>query len=297
MSIGPVFIAGLAFSGKTPLRIALSAHPRLALTRGTAMWQRYDDRYGDLGRPANLNRCLSAMLDDPSIARLAPDRARIERELRAGPSTYAHLFAVVHRQHAERLGKQRWGDQMGALERYADRVLTAYPTAQMIHMIRDPRTRQAAAALAHRRLPGRLGWETARWRHSADLAERNLRRYPGRYRVVRYELLCGDPEATLRAVAAFLDEEFAPAMMSALAGVTLDDAQRRRVFAPDRQRMMSGFIERNAGAQMLAHGYPVATGTADAGIRRPSDLVRRLCGQAGITMWRTVHAPALKGVS
>ena len=296
MNAGPIFIGGLAFSGKTPLRIALSAHPRLVLTRGTAMWQRYDNRFGDLGRPANLDRCLSAMFDDPRIARLAVDRSRIQCQFRDGPSTYARLFAIVHSQHAERLGKQRWGDQMGMLERHADRVLTAYPTAQMIHMIRDPRVRHAAAALAHRPLPGRLGWETARWLHSADLAERNTRRYPGRYRVVRYELLCSEPEVTLHEIAAFLGEEFDPGMTAALAGVTLDDSNRRRTFGPEQQRVVSAFIEQHAGAQMQAHGYPVGQGVTRSGSGRPSALVKQLCDTAGIAMWRAFRAPWQKAV-
>ncbi|HSK97424.1 MAG TPA: sulfotransferase, partial [Euzebyales bacterium] len=239
MSAGPVFIGGLAFSGKTPLRIALSAHPRLVLTRHTALWVRYHGRFGDLGRPRNLDRCLSAMASDPRLAGLAPDRPRIEREFRTGPGTHAHLFELVHRHHAERLGKQRWGDQMGMFERHADRVLTAYADAQMIHMVRDPRTWHAAAITTRRRRLGRLGWETARWRASADLATRNLRRYRGRYHVVRYEALCGDPEATLREVLAFLVEDYDPSVLS---GVTLDEPQRRAALAPAEQRRAAAFI-------------------------------------------------------
>jgi hypothetical protein len=288
-----VFIGGLAFSGKTPLRIALSAHPRLALTRRTAMWQRYHGRYGDLGRPENLDRCLSAMLVDPNIAQLMPDRLRIEREFRTGPSTYARLFALVHGHHAERLGKQRWGDQMGMIERHAGLVLTEYPTAQMIHMIRDPRTRHAAAASVHDKQLGRLGWETARWRDSADLARRNVHQFRGRYLVVRYEALCSDLQATLYEVMAFLAEEFDPVMTSALADVTFDDP-RHATFAPSRQRVVSGFIERHAAVQMAAHGYPMLAGARDARPRTPRAFVDRVCDEAGVAVWRTLHAPRVK---
>ena len=229
MNGGPIFLGGLAFTGKTSLRIALSAHPRLVLTRHTALWTRHHGRYGDLADPPNLDRCLSALASDPASATLAPDRRSIEREFRAGPATYAHLFDLVHRHHAERLGKQRWGEQMGGSERHADQVLTAYPTAQMIHMVRDLDTWVAVAIATRSRRPGRLGREAARWRESADLTARNLRRYGDRYLVVRYEALCGDPDATVRAVAAFLQEDFHPAMISALAGVDLDDRRRRVV--------------------------------------------------------------------
>ena len=84
MNDGPVFIGGLAFSGKTPLRIALSAHPRLELTRKTAMWTRFHGRFGDLSADRNLDRCLDVMLADPAIAALHPDRAQVRQAVRAG---------------------------------------------------------------------------------------------------------------------------------------------------------------------------------------------------------------------
>jgi hypothetical protein len=255
VSGGPIFLGGLAFTGKTPLRIALTAHPRLVLTRHTALWVRYHGCYGDLADARNLDRCLATMASDPAVAVLAPDRRRIEREFRAGPATYAHLFELVHRHHAERLGKQRWGEQMGRFEHHADRVLTAYAGAQMVHMVRDPRTWLGAAVATRSRRPGRLGREAARWRESADLAVRNPRRYGGRYLVVRYEALRGDPDATLRRVAAFLGEDFHPAMISALAGVHIDDPRHRAVSPPGHQRRVSVVIERHAAEQVRALGY------------------------------------------
>ena len=255
MSGGPIFLCGLAFTGKTPLRIALSAHPRLVLTRHTPLWGRYHGRYGYLTDQQNLDRCLGAMTSDPGIAMLAPDRLRIEREFRAGPTTYAHLFDLVHRHHAERLGKQRWGEQMGGFVRHADQVLTIHTTAQMIHLVRDPHTWLAAAVTTRGRRPGRLGWEAARRRESAHRAARNPRRYRVRHLVVRQASLYGDPEASMREVAAFLDEDFHPAMISAL--TVPDHPQRHADHAPYRRRRVSALIERLAAEQMRAHGYRV----------------------------------------
>lgn len=285
MSGGPVFIGGLSFSGKTQMRLALSAHPELALTRRTALWHRYRNQYGDLAVPHNLDRCLSAMLRDPRITHLAPDRARIERELRTGPATYARLCALVHEHHAQRHGARRWGEQIGAIERYADQVFAAYPEAQMIHMIRDPRMRQAAAA-ADRQAPGRLGWETARWCHSADLADHNLAHHPGRYRVVRYEALRDRPEATLRAVARFLHEDYDPAMLAALAFATFDDPRH----APDASnaRQATAFIEQHADVQMRALGYLPAY-SADVQARSQRSLLDEMASRVGNVLWHSTR--------
>jgi Sulfotransferase family len=288
MNDGPVFIGGLAFSGKTPLRIALSAHPRLELTRRTAMWTRYHGRFGDLAADGNLDRCLDAMLADPAIAALQPDRGQVRSTVRSGPATYERLFAAIHQQHAQRRGKPRWGDQMGMIERQARLVLTAYPTAQMIHMIRDPRTRYRAGGERHRQLPGKLGWETARWRYSADLAVRNLRRFPGRYHVVRYEELCTAPESALREVCAFLGETCTEDMAAALKGATLvDPTSAGRHDRP--QRAVAAFVERYAAPQLRAHAYATTPASDRRELPTSFYLIDLPCNRAGLAAWRIAN--------
>ena len=210
MDDGPIFIGGLAYSGKTPLRLMLSAHPNLVLTRRTRMWTRFYNRYGDLGQPDNFDRCLAAMLQHKPIQALEPDPDRIRREFWQGPPTYGRLFALFHEHHAERLGKGRWGDQLGLVERYAEPIFAAYPTAKMIHMIRDPRDRYEASMARSRHRRGKVGWATAGWLHSVGLALRNKQRYPNRYKIVRYETLVSQPEETLGEILAFLGEESVP---------------------------------------------------------------------------------------
>ena len=134
---GPILLAGVAHSGKTLLRLALSSHPRLAFSRRTYMWTRFYNRYGDLREPRNFERCLAAMLAHKPTRALDPDPNRIRREFRQGEPTYARLFALFHEHYAERLGRSRWGDQLGFVERYADLIFAAYPDARMIHMVRD----------------------------------------------------------------------------------------------------------------------------------------------------------------
>lgn len=290
MSQGPVFIAGLAFSGKTPLRIAMSAHSGLHLTRRTAMWSTYHGRFGDLAITENRDRCLTQLLADPAIAALRPDRAEIERRFAAGPPTYARLFATIHQQHANRQGKRRWGDQMGMLEGHADLLLTSFADGRMIHMIRDPRARYRAAAHAHRQLPGKLGWETARWRHSAELALRNRHHHPDRYRIVRYERLCADPEATLRDVCAFIGEDYEPGMAEALRGTVPDDAADADDDVARGSDAVSEFVERHAWWQLLDHDYAVAVDARRRKLSLSFYLIDLPCNRAGIAMWQLARS-------
>src|SRR5690554_3292259 len=97
----PIFIGGLDNSGKTHLRLALSAHPDIAMTRRSYMWTRVYQRYGDLRERENFERCLQALMSRKDVRALQPDVDRIRREFWAGEPTYGRLFALIHEHYAE----------------------------------------------------------------------------------------------------------------------------------------------------------------------------------------------------
>lgn len=211
---GPVYIGGPDRCGKTTLAAFLTSHPRIAVPDvGSNMWTYFYDRYGDLAIDENFERCLDAMLSYDHVQFLDPDSERIRREFRAGPRTYPRLFASFLEHFAERAGKPRWGVQTGLIERYADPIFAAEPDAKVLHMLRDPRDRYEASLALWPDGKGRAGGAAARWRYSVRLGERHTRRYPDRYRFVRYEDLVQRPEDTLREVCAFLGEDFHPEML------------------------------------------------------------------------------------
>ena len=124
---GPIYIGGLARSGKTYVRLMLMAHPDVFISKRTNLWTHHDGRYGDLSLPANLNRCLAALMQSKHIRALEPDTLRLRRELSAGAMSYERLFALLHSHQMERLGKRRWGDQTEGIEAHAPRLLAADP--------------------------------------------------------------------------------------------------------------------------------------------------------------------------
>lgn len=289
---GPVFIAGLSYSGKTELRLLLGAHPNIAFTRRTYMWPRYYGRFGDLRSAAQLERCLAAMLRNKHISALEPDIERIRREFRQGEPSYARLFALFHAQFAERQGKARWGDQLGFAELYAEPILRAYPAATMIHMVRDPRERYAEAVPRARRRRGKLGWDTARWLHSVRLAQRSGRRYPERYMVVRYERLLADPAATLRAICAAIGEPLVQELLSAPGA--LDAGGDERAEAP--AALSAGelaFTQRHAGREMRAYGYAPAPAPLTRAERLRLYAVDWPANLAAMAAWRTLERTPL----
>lgn len=282
----PIFIGGLSQSGKTELRVALGAHPSIELTRHTAMWDRFYGRYGELGRARNLDRCLRAISNDRRVRALGPDLERIRREFREGPASYARLFGLIHRHHAERAGKPRWGEQLGFIERYADPIFGAFPSARIVHMIRDPRTRWRLDRGSRRR-PGSLGWETARWLRSAELADRNRRRYGDRYRTVRYEAFAADPVSTLNDVCAFVEEICTPTVLDALASIRFDPPDGTRAFGSSLRARSTedAFVERQARDALSAFGYASASTAFPPGEGAPHRPVDR----AAMTAWRLLE--------
>ena len=302
MENGPIFIGGLDRSGKTLLRRMLGRHPRLALTRKTYLWTRFYNQYGDLAQSENLERCLQAMLKQRSIQAFQPDVKRIQREFRQGPATYERLFELFHQQNAERLGKQRWGDQLKLVERFAETIFASYPDAKMIHMVRDPRDRYTATLndtprrKTFRRPGWKAGWSVARWLYSARLAERNQRRFPERYLVLRYETLLQDPGGTLTEVCNFLGETFDPLMLEAENGPEEEADEREDLLRE--QRISAGetaFAQLIAAREMRRLGYGLEPVQLSAGKAATFTLVDLPLNLAGMMYWQLVEGRNFNG--
>jgi hypothetical protein len=176
------------------------------------MWTYFYGQFGDLSHPGNFESCLKAMLRYKHVRFLNPDADQIRREFWMGAPTYGRLFGLFLEQFARREGKPRWGEQTGLIERYADIVLKSYPEGRMIHMIRDPRDRYMASLKLWPNGKGRAGGAAARWMYTTTLAKRNLRKYPKQYKIVRFEDLVREPEATLQDICQFIGEEYLPDM-------------------------------------------------------------------------------------
>ncbi len=268
MEKGPIFIAGVSYSGKTQMRLMLSAHPNIVITRRTYMWRRYYNRFGHLGDPENFERCLETMLASKHIQMLNPDPERIRREFWQGEPAYGRLFAMIHSHFAEEQGKARWGDQQGTLENDADLLFAAEPQAVIIHMVRNPIYRTEECISNSRYRKAKIGWETSAWRRSSRLALRNMKKYSPRYIAVQCEQLFAYPEKTLRNVCHFLNEKFYPEML-AVEGLAEMGVNVPHEFVKGKQIEVRkdkwnhaelspaerAYIQARAGSEMSALGY------------------------------------------
>jgi len=214
MGCNPVFIAGAERSGTSLMYALLSSHPNLAMTRRTNFWPYFYNRFGDLRREENLERCLSLMKRYNRLLLLKPDFDLLYREFQQSEASYGRLFALLQEQHAKRLGKPRWGDKSLDTERYSDAIFREYPEAKILHMVRDPRDRYASALSRWKVSRGRVGAGTALWLTSVRAAARSERRYPQGYMVVQYERLAANPTDVLQRICEFIGEDYVSSMLS-----------------------------------------------------------------------------------
>ncbi len=268
---GPVFIAGLERSGTSLIFSLLASHPRLAMTRRTNLWRYFYGRYGDLADTVALDHCLSVMRRYKRLTVLGTDFEKLRVDfLAGGERTYARLFELIEQQYAAKLDKPRWGDKSLGTERHAAEILSAYPDARILHMVRDPRDRFASSATRWQRRGG-VGAGTAEWLRSVHLARRLSERHPEQYRVITYETLARQPETCLQAVCAFLGEEYTPEMLSMSGAPGFREQGGNSSYEPRRPGEIStdsigrfrdvlteaqvSFVEWMAGREMQELGY------------------------------------------
>ncbi|WP_320779780.1 sulfotransferase [Streptomyces sp. CRN 30] len=213
----PVFVLGCPRSGTTLLQLMLHAHPRIALPpENRFVLPAYERRlgFGDLARREN-RAALAAWLTrrpETRFHELGVDPDAVAARVTDGPPTLGSALAVPLRAYAERHGKVRWGDKRPAYALHVTEILRLFPDAQFVHLVRDGRDCVAS-------LLGVDWWHAgfheavATWAQVMDTTRRHARRLPpDSWHELRYEDLLADPEPVLRALCAYLGEEYDPAM-------------------------------------------------------------------------------------
>jgi hypothetical protein len=210
----PIFITGLDRSGTSLLYALLSSHPNIAMYRRTNFWHYFYQRFGDLANEENFEACLDTLIHYDRLQTLNLNPNRIRSDFWKGETTYGSLLTLMLRPQAEKEDKSRWGDKSLRCEQYAGGIFKEFPEARIIQIIRDPRDRYASVLKRYKVNRGKAGANIGRWLYSALLGNRNVRRYPNRYRVIRYESLVTNPVSSLKEICHFLEEPYSEDMLS-----------------------------------------------------------------------------------
>ncbi len=213
----PILVLGCPRSGTTLLQLMLHAHPRIAIPPENRFvldvyWNRRE--IGDLRITANrqalaerIVRVKGSRFNDLGIS-----PKQTIADIVDGPPTLGSALASVFRGYAHRFDKPRWGDKRPTYYQYVDELLRLFPTAQIVHLIRDGR--DCVGSLKQ------MSWyphgsvtAMATWAETVDYGRAAARALgPGSYYQLYYENLIDSPERELSALCAFLGERFDPAM-------------------------------------------------------------------------------------
>ncbi len=218
MSGRPIFIIATPRSGTTLLTALLHAHPSIAMppeTRFLPVIYRERESFGDLRVEANRRRVAERITAKGTMfGDLRMDKAQVIEAVTNAPPTLGSLFATVWQEFARSRGKRRWGEKRPAYWREPKTILRLFPTAQIIHLVRDPR---ACAASLNRVTwwPGGVPRSAAVWHMSnRDLDRLGRGLSADQYYRLRYEDLFTDQRAELERLCQFLGEDFDEAMIT-----------------------------------------------------------------------------------
>jgi hypothetical protein len=207
----PVFVLGCARSGTSLTCRLLLDHLGVNFGTESQFIIRYSRRlalYGDLRVTVNMRRLLTDISRERFFARTRRNFGfvfDVDRALQSlSEPTYAGALRAIFEQFAATKGLVRWGDKTPEYNHHLDTLLELFPTAQFLHVIRDPRD----VAVSHFKagFGSKSAYEAAvHWQEGLQLV-RSLGARVGadQFLEFRYEDLIEDPAAAIDRVARFL---------------------------------------------------------------------------------------------
>jgi len=204
------FIIGSGRSGTTLLRrILMSSQdvyipPELQGLPTSIRWYR---RHAHMDWESLVTGCLAFVQFHSTFEHARADLTPFYQAMRKAPErdrSLCYLLSGLYRYLAHvdgRDGAYLYGDKTPGLTRHAHRVLSVFPDAKFVHVLRDPF--DVACSFAHSNLRP-LEDAAALWVHRTRSARKLVSSHPERCLTVRYEELVTDPRAVASRVSNFI---------------------------------------------------------------------------------------------
>lgn len=216
----PIFVIGPPRSGTTLLRLMLTSHPLVCIPPESLFYVRLRREYSGKGTmPGRLSDFVESLYREERFRTWRVERAALVDAYEASPPlTYAAAVTAVYRAYAAHMSPaaQIWGDKNPAHLYHLQAILTDFPRARAILILRDPRAvyHSLSAAEVRRTWQGMrspLLTTCKNWRQAARVV-RTYQEDP-RFLTLHYERLVAAPERELRHLCAWLDLDFDAAML------------------------------------------------------------------------------------
>jgi len=216
---GPLFIIGMPRSGTKLLRGLLTKHPRIRILAAETDFMPFIDAWVQRnGRPVT-PEAFAQFSAEMQGANYFTFRSASRGEFRwqdwraacNGHFDVGGLFEGFARYEleAERGGGTIWADKSPAYIRQVPLLLKHFPSARILHIVRDVRDHCVSMRNAWGKDIRRSAW---RWGKDVLAAHGHCRNLPERCLEVRFEELLQQPDLQMRRICVFLGLDFFPGM-------------------------------------------------------------------------------------
>jgi len=204
-------------SGTTLLRMMLNSHSKIAIAPETHFFRlfwanRY--KYGDLNNDNNFKKLWNDLIKCKYFNDLKlKNPQKIYEDLFNGERSYKAIFERLLKEYANQNNKLRWGEKTPGHLEYLETILSFFPFAKIIHIIRDPRD----VALSYKKVPWGTKdvFSTARWwNRYINISKKWSLQSNISFLEIKYEDLIIKPKETLKIVCSFIEEDFEEQMLN-----------------------------------------------------------------------------------
>jgi hypothetical protein len=290
---GPVFIVGMPRSGTKLLRSIVSRHPRICIpaieTEFLPFIFSWVAKHGPVNSPQAFTTFARALgsasyfsYRDPSQPPFLPEAWY---KACAGRFDAAGLFEGFIRleTQAARGSGLIWGDKSPTYIRYLPAILQQFPSAKVLHIVRDVRDYCMSMYQAWRKDMLRAA---QRWSVDVSEAQRVCTMHPDRCLSLKYENLLETPELVIKEVCQFLQLEYFAQMLVMTAPTENHGEARGRteIVSNNRGKYRKHLTSRRLGALealafdgMRIAGYTPEIATSPKRLGTVSLAIRKIC--------------------
>jgi hypothetical protein len=138
----PIFIVSSPRSGSTLLRLIIDAHSKISIPPPGFMFPfiyPFLFSYGDLNNELNLRELIEDVTQFHKLKGW-PEKLTVNEIIAAvKENSFVGVYSAIHEIWAKKHGKVRWGEKTPRNIFFIGEILSCFPDAQFIHIIRDGR--------------------------------------------------------------------------------------------------------------------------------------------------------------
>ncbi len=200
---------GAPRSGTTLLQTLLDAHSACSIPPESHLFDHFGEIiscYGNLDQEDVLLRLARDLLKDERILRWQLNLKPEDLCRKVKERSFKGMISVLFETYACNHGKERWGDKTPEHTLHLDQILSIFPQARFVHLVRDGR--DVAESLGRAFFgPPTLDRRAMLWKTYVNAFETFRQKNSSLCLTVRYEELVKNPQEVLGRVLTFIGEE------------------------------------------------------------------------------------------